>query len=262
MYKKTPQINICLFGITRSLNYTHKSIIQNIIEPAQKVGKVKIFAHFFDQKTIKNVRSNENNSNNREYTFFDYNEVILEEPRAIDDFACWPKIERYGDAWQDNWQSTQNLLHQLSSLYQVSLLSCAEKPDLVLYIRPDLKYHKSFKNTLKSALSQREKSICWLPKWQSYWGLNDRFSVCSGDASKIYGQRFSQISDFVSENECSLHSENFLKFVMSKTQTRVKNLNITASRVRSNHVQVEEDFSTWRYTQPFRFVRENFLNAK
>ena len=170
---KKYKISICFYGITRDLSITYPSIEKNIINPAKKYADVKIFCHFFKNKYISNKRSGESKvkaKNNWEILKAD--KIIYDSP---DIFLKNINLDIYklDDFYRDNHQSIKNLFHQLYSLDKV-FKSKAFKSELT-YLR-QISFIGNFEDVIKENLTTLKGSI--IPNWQSYNGLNDRFSIC------------------------------------------------------------------------------------
>ena len=255
-YKKY-KISICFFGITRDLSITYPSIKKNIINPASKYADVKIFCHFFKNEYISNDRSGEfkvKAKNNwdilkADKIIYDLPDIFLKD-NNID-------IYEFGDTYNDNFQSIKNLIHQLYSLERVFEISSSFKSDLTLFLRPDLYYWDSFEDVIKESLTLLNDYII-LPKWQSYRGFNDRFSICSSFYSaKTYSGRINQIFNFLKDTRHRLYSEELLYYSIYKSNSKIKTIFHKASRVRANGLMQKENFDTGKFKSQ---IRVNIIN--
>ncbi|MEY4590259.1 MAG: hypothetical protein RL497_2335 [Pseudomonadota bacterium] len=237
------KIAICFFGIPRSLYKTLLSIEKNVIAPAQKLGEVKIFAHFFNQREIFNPRSGESGALlPDQHTLLKTDWLLLEEPEQRECVVQFGRLKSYGDIWNDNFQSLRNLTHQLYSLNSVSQAALEWNPNLYVFVRPDLMYHDSLEMPMIQMLDNLSDVIC-IPNWQHWGGFNDRFSICaSANAAKAYGGRKSQAENYCIHYQRPLHSESLVKYALKTQQINVVPMSARASRVRSNGVVKVELF--------------------
>ena len=249
-----PLIGVVFYGIPRSGEYTFKSIQANILEPAMAMGRVCVRYHFYRQKEIDNPRSGERGpiplSDYKPYEAF---EGILESPGAVDNAFDLKKIYSHGDPWKDGFKSMRNFLMQLHSLSSATRQVMDESPDIVIFARPDLLYHHSMRSVLEKALRQSQFSIARIPSWQWSWGYNDRFAICSSQATQWYGLRENLVEEYLSVVGGPLHSEGLLKYCLDRSLCSVKPFNATASRVRINGTMVREGFKPVRGAKLLRF---------
>lgn len=241
---ETKRIAICFFGITRSLSFTIESVVENVIDPAKETGEVKVFAHFFKQRKIENSRTGESALlNPNEHHLLNADEVELEQPDKFLASSNFGAVSKFGDGFGDQFQSLRNLFHQLYSLQKVTLNALEWNPDIVVFVRPDLQYHDSMFNIYKRA--SRLSDGVFVPNWQHWDGLNDRFSVAVGTkAIRAYGLRFEQVLSYCEHMNAPLHSEKLLKYVLRNE--RIRTMGIRASRVRANLTLAEEPFHHYR----------------
>jgi hypothetical protein len=257
--KKRPRIAIGFFGITRSLKWTLPSIQKNIIEPARKLGEVRLFAHLYQQNRIENPRSGENNSvDPDEYQLLNCDEVQLEAPGACLSAANYEWILSHGDAFKDGGKSLSNLIHQLHSLQEVGRMMDSWKPDLFVLARPDLMYYDDFSEVITKQLNSPSNSIS-IPNWQWYGGYNDRFSVCGPDAGHAYTNRIDLIPEYLKKTGGPLPAERFLRFNLHKKKIVLNFCTITASRIRVNGVIVKENFSEPSFSKLLKRFIQRYL---
>lgn len=245
---------VCFFGITRSLRYTHGSILRNVIEPLKERASVRIYGHFFDQEKIANPHSGEEGALDREdhrFLSFDYLERETVNPAAVQ--ALFDELTPFGDSWDDGFRSVRNLSHQLYSLKRVTQAALKDAPDLVIFVRPDLAYHDTLADAYDKALAA-QSSVLLIPDWQDHGGRNDRFAIAVGvAAAETYGYRFDQAIDYVGPGT-ALHSEKLLRYVTSDIE--VQTISHRASRIRFNGNINPEDFHpSWFIEMEFEIER-------
>jgi hypothetical protein len=241
---RRPKIAIGFFGVTRSLKWTLPSIRENIIEPARRLGDVRLFAHFYQQTHITNPRSGEDDPlDPEEYRLLECDEVRLEEPGHCLAEARYEWILSHGDAFHDGGKSLANLIHQLHSLQMVGRMIGTWDPDIVILARPDLHYHTGFSAALYEHINLSPMALS-LPNWQWYGGYNDRLAICGKISFKIYANRIDFIGRYLHKTGGPLPAERFLKYSLHMHRIKPRLLSITASRVRANGKIVNEDFKS------------------
>ena len=237
------KIAVCFFGITRSLSYTIGSIKTNILSPAQELGQVRVFAHFFRQKTINNPRSGEAGVLKQgEHELLSPDWLELEEPETCLAKHGFDGLKAFGDEWRDDFRSLRNLVHQLHSLERVTEAALAWAPDIYIFARPDLQYHDDFAPFLAELIGG-SGDVAYYPNWQLCGGLNDRFLICRGHgAAKAYGQRIRVASDFCYLAGEALRSEKLVAYAIRECGVRLRPMPLRASRVRANGALHPEKF--------------------
>ena len=254
IHKSKKRIAICFFGITRSLKFTIDSIRKNILEPAEKIGEVRVYSHFFKQVFIENPRSKENGRLcQNEYQLLPSDWIKLEQPDNCLLLNEINELKKFGDEWGDDFRSLRNLVHQLHSLDQVTNAALQWEPNIVIFSRPDLRYHDTLINAIKQ---DNNKPTVRLPSWQQWKrGYNDRFAIADSRlAAYAYGSRIRLVRSFCEDNDMPLHSELLLKYALQQKSIGVKFINTRASRVRSDSSQVNERFHPFVDGHPVRCV--------
>lgn len=245
------RVSICFFGITRSLSHTIASIERNVIAPAQEQGEVTLYAHFFRQHEIANARSAEQGQVDLyEHRLLAPDWLELEEPDTIQQQHDFEYFKQYGDRWGDDFRSLRNLFHQLHSVRKVTKAALADRPDIVIFARPDLHYHDSLSPFIAKAIeaASRNESLVLIPNWQcKRVRLNDRFAICVGqDAAASYGCRIDQLKSFCHARNIAPQPESLVKCVLDGVGIPVSLIRARASRVRVDGKMVREDFTPKR----------------
>jgi hypothetical protein len=239
------RVAVVFFGITRALRLTLPAIAANVVGPARSVAReVRTYGHFFTQTSISNVRSGEvGELDPEEFRLLNLDGVETEAPGACLDLYPMTEMQARGDIWKDDFASFRNLVHQLHSLRRATLLAEPFQPDIVIFARPDLLYHDSMAEHL-DFLARAHRSFVLLPDWSQWFGHNDRFALAKGEAAiAAYGRRAERMGEYCARPK-RLHAERFLKFALG--DQRVRPVHLRASRVRSNGLQVLEDFTPGR----------------
>jgi hypothetical protein len=229
------KIAICFFGITRNLKeYTLDSIERHLMAvAAEKDPAYKKFAHFNLVECIFNPRSGEKNVpvNVFEYKFLNCDKVACTDQAQVDRELDCESLEKFGNAWQDNFQSLKNSLRQLYSLNQVTslLVQSGEHFDLVIYSRADIRLGKEI------IFPKVHPNTLYTPWFDKYRGLNDRFALGDFETMVKYGRRFFMAQRYCEQTGQPFHAERFLLWYSQ--QQRIKNRDLTSiefCRVRAN----------------------------
>jgi hypothetical protein len=239
------KVAVVFFGITRALRLTLPGILENVVGPVRALAaEVRLYGHFFTQTAIQNVRSGEEGQlDPEEYRLLELDGVELEAPGTCLELYPMAEMQAKGDIWRDDFASFRNLVHQLHSLKRATLMAEAFQPDVVIFARPDLLYHDSMAEQL-DFLARAHRSFVLVPDWSLWFGLNDRFALAKGaEGIAAYGKRADRMGEYCARGK-RLHSERFLKYALEGQ--RVRQVHLRASRVRSNGLQVLEDFTPGR----------------
>lgn len=253
------KIGIGFFGIPRNSERTFPSIEKYILQPASQLGDIVPLFHLYQQSHVINERSNENSAlSPQQYQPFIAFQGALEDPGGIAESYGFEQIYARGDAWGDSGRSLRNLLLQLHSLNNVTEQMKTYSPDVVVFVRPDLYYHQSFESGIRAMFERNSGRVIRLPFWQWAGGYNDRFAICGKSAFKFYGKRIEQIQNYLRNYPSRpLHAERLLRFSLDTNRVMVRRLDVMATRVRANGIEVDEDFSRVQANRLIRWgIRE------
>lgn len=240
------KIALAYFGLPRNSSICFPTIERNIYHKLPACAQVASFYHLYEPQLIDNPRSGESAFlDETNYRAFAGMYGRLESAGGCLERWGFDEIKRYGDVWGDGFKSLANLLHQLNSLHTVTTLVQEYEPDVVLFLRPDLFYHDNLPEFVLSAVSARPRAL-YIPHWQWWNGLNDRFAICGRSVYGAYGRRIERIFPFCEEQGRGLHAERLLRFAMTEAGARLRTLEMRASRVRVGGEMVEESFSPKR----------------
>ena len=259
------RVCIALFGLNRSLPWTHKSIIDNLITPLREYGaQVKLFGHFNIPTTIHNPRSGENvgSFKNRGINLLAFDQVIMA-PQKDEEVAVLLEKFKHHDLQSNDptVNSHRNLIHQYRSLHAVTqMIKSAEgdKVDAVLFARPDVEYLDRLlpADALPNLLSGRFDILT--PTWQRWGGLNDRVCMCNLRAAKIYADRISIIDDVVANNT-PMNAESILWHTVQQHSLKNGDLNLRGVRVRATGYTVDEGLDLDYFTR-LRFFKRRGIS--
>ena len=236
-------IAIAYFGLPRNTALCMPSIQSQIYEQLPASAVAKSYYHFYMQSSVDNPRSGEVGAfDPGNYEPFKQMTGLIEQPN--DCLTRWEfdTIKTYGDTWKDGFKSISNLLHQLHSLREVTQLLQEFDPEVILFLRPDLIYHDPLPPEVLTAC-QRNPNAAYIPHWQWWNGVNDRFSVCGRRAYATYGRRIERAIQFCESQNRPLNSERLLKYALQEGGAALRTLDVRASRVRINGQMADETFS-------------------
>lgn len=237
-------VAICFFGLSRSLPYTVDSLKKNLFDVLTKNNiQYDIFVHTYTLATLTNKRSGEQNVPIRSDEFHllgQLKEFLKTEQADFDASIDFEHYKQFKDPWGDQWSSMKNLLRQLHSLYRVTELwnNADKKYQVVFYVRPDLLMFSTLDISNVLSLANESSKVLFTPQFHQYGGLNDRFAYGTPEAMKWYGNRYLAAHEYAKNN--SLHSETFLKYIMSVDNVKLNYTNIKFGRVRANGVLWEQ----------------------
>lgn len=237
------KIAIAMYGIPRASHITMPVIQKYFIDAANKLGECKVFYHLYAQTQVTNVRSGENTAMPADaYLPFDKFDGELEEPDRCLETWKFAETKQFGDHYNDDFRSIRNLIHQLHSMRQVTQKVSAWKPDLVLFLRPDLLYHRGFsKKEISTTFANPAR--CILPAWQWWGGYNDRFSLCGKNIFEAYGSRIELATDFSKSTGRPMQAERLVRFALQKANASVRVTSLQANRVRADGNIKPENFA-------------------
>ncbi|WP_413043036.1 hypothetical protein [Pseudomonas sp. YJ42] len=238
------KLAVAFFGIPRNSSICFPSIEQNIYQYLPREAQVRSYYHLYEPQLVNNPRSGENGFiGESNYLPFARMDGRLEEAGACLRRWDFDEVKKHGDVWRDDFKSLSNLIHQLNSLHAVTALVDGFDPDVVLFVRPDLLYHDALPRFALNACASDRRAV-YIPHWQWWNGLNDRFAVCGRDVYGAYGRRAELMIPFCLQEQRGLHAERLLRFSMGRVGALVRTLDVRASRVRLNGELVEETFSS------------------
>lgn len=238
------KVAVAFFGIPRHSAKCFPSIETNVLGALPSGCAVKCFYHLYKVDQVQNERSGESGALGEDnYSVFEGMDGILTTNEGVLERWNFDRIKALGDTWGDQHASLRNLIYQLNSLRTVTELVESWSPDVVIFARPDLLYHDPLPSYVFAQPHAHGHHV-YIPEWQWWGGLNDRFAVCGRDIYRSYGKRIERIFEFCQATGRKLHSERLLKFVLQRAGAKVRVLPTRASRVRINGAMVEESFSS------------------
>jgi hypothetical protein len=236
---------VILYGLPRSLVWTHHSINRNAIGPLEALAdKVTRVAHFNAPTVIHNPHSRERGMrfNQPDYSLLDPDRlmVVRQDNAAITDL-----LERFRthDIRARGIESHIALLHALRSLeaaYALAQDVPGPPGDIFLFLRPDLEYIDPWPaaDLVPRLLSGEIDLAC--PSWHSFGGLNDRYAVANRKGAAVYASRLGLLDEVIALGE-PRNSEEILKYAADKAGLKVGEFDSRAFRVRTDGLTMTED---------------------
>ena len=259
-------INICFYGLNRSLSRTINSINKHLFE-ALKSNNVQytIFGAFANIDNFSNTRSNEFNANaeSNAELLIDFESCTYIDQETTDRRIPWERVFQFGDLYNEinsdadfhlKNSTTKNIfrsLFLLKSSYALVPSKLSHRP--TIFLRPDLEILNKLDIPLYLSLLQKKPldrsfgntdGVALFPSWHSWDGLNDRFAICtSGNASYTYANRFDFLLPYIEFSRHPIHPETFLFHVMRVSHVEsLPVINTLMSRVRANKSPKQENF--------------------
>lgn len=261
------ELNICIYGLNRSLSQTIHSIRSYLLDPLKELGIASsIYACLIKtDQPIVNPRSGELDvypeQNEQELL---PNAVIRHvDQDTIDALIDWEPIFAAGDLFGDGslesrghpTGSLANCIRALSSLRAAfDLIPEEGLVHPVIFLRPDIDILSPIpiQSILASLSAQPQKSAYGLsqgvtvaPCWHRWDGVNDRFAVCSaGSAASSYASRLNYLDDYLRISGQPFHPESFLLHVLTMRHVQILPIVDTLmARVRCEGIVHSESFS-------------------
>ena len=234
---------ICFFGVIgRSIDYTIDSINENIFN-VLKANNIEydVFIHNMIVDKMYNPRTGEINSiiNNENYKLLNPTEYIEDKQEDFDkNYNNWESIFKYGDEYNNDFNTVRNAIRQLYSLKRVtSLWENKEKYDLYLYLRPDLFYLSKLnvKMILKCIRKKYIEGSILTPGWErckgsADIGINDQVYFGKYDVMLKIAKRIDYLEEL---SKIRYNSEKFLYIVVKKYNINTINMNFNYILVRT-----------------------------
>lgn len=239
-------IAVAFFGIPRNSEICFPSIQENVLAQLPPNSNVKCFYHLYKIDEIKNSRSGEKGELKADnYKVFEPMTGLLASTEGVLDRWDFEQVKALGDTWADEHVSLRNLIYQLNSLHTVTAMMESFNPDFVVFVRPDNFYHTPLPAYVFKHPDTRRLNT-YIPDWQWWGGLNDRFAICGRDTYRAYGRRIELIFNFCKATGRKLHSERLLKYALQQAGAKICTMDTQASRVRITGVFADESFSPKR----------------
>ena len=255
------KIGICFYGLTRSLEYTIDSINSNIFDVLKDNNiEYDVYLHTYDLDKIHNPRTGEYDNLNKEeykllnpYKYKKDNQDLFDKKTNYNEYFTKGNLKRsfFIIEWEkhDNYITFKNLIRALNSQKEVTKLwnNSDKEYDIILYLRPDLKYNKldinQFYELMNMEQDKRDKVI-YIPTWHDNGGYNDRLAFGTPKVMKIYGHAFDDLLEYSKRKR--VQSESFNKYRIKNNMLKRHNFKLRGKRIRSNGITNKKDNNLYK----------------
>ena len=220
-------VNVCIYGLNRSLGVTVHSIKEKILQPVASIAdEVHFYAAF--NVTVCGEFSSQRSGEGLSRIGDDQQDLLpnfwiqLVDQDDFDAGFDLAGVLSNGDHYQDSGSSVLNMMRALNALQQCynSIPLHARNSFPTIFLRPDLDIIDDI--DLRFLLSLATGSSVIVPSWQFFGGVNDRFAIAApGKPSAIYANRLSTIFQYLKLTCRPFHSENYLFDVLNLTKLRI-----------------------------------------
>lgn len=206
-----------------------------------------VFCSFFKESFIHHPET-------REVLALDPTEAQLLEPDHLLEIPSFNDeleellgtVKPFGDAWQNDFYSTKNLIKQLATLELATQQVLKHRFNACLFLRPDLTYLDEFGPLLNRVIQYTNVGhpTVFLPNWGAAGGKNDLFALCVGSpAIEAYGRRLKDAKLYCETLKRPLHAERLLAFSLRSAKITIKSVGLRAVRTRADGQTAPQDFS-------------------
>lgn len=236
------KVAICYFGLTRSVTKVYQSHHKNIFHILEENSvDYDIYMHTWSLKGKQRVNTNaiDRKIDYDEYQLLHPNYYKIEDQekftnhldfRNYFDQKLW--LEVGDDPEYGEWPPLLILNHlcALESQKRVTemVIENGSHYDFILYLRPDVEFHKALDIASILALKHQEIAI---PDFDHGEGYNDRFAALTYQTAPLYGMRINQIAEF-RKNHGRIVSEKYVKYICEQNNFNVRLLNFYFSIIR------------------------------
>ena len=241
---------LILFGVVqRSLGHVVQSLVERVIQPLLREGRVDVYFHSWDLTSVINPRTGE------DVTSIDPSEVgrLLPEARGVfesqDEFDAtvdWqPFFERnpmvHCSPDEDAARATlMNHFRALESLERAWRFFEGAKSGgyrRIVVARPDLRF---LQDLVVEDPSPSGAGAVWIPKFHGWGGLNDRFAMGGEREMEIWCSRLTFAKECVLDGR-NWNSETVLMKWLEQNRIPVRFMDFVFQRVRASGSVAEMD---------------------
>ena len=236
------KVALCFFGLCRTTNYTNTSIEKYIYKALEKLNiNYDTYLHTYKiNKEYNNQWSGEKNMqiNNDNWKLLNPKVHMIEDEDLISNTLDLPKYRTLGDPWNTNFNSLDNVILTLRSIYQVTTLwsNSGITYDAVIYLRPDVLYLKPLKIEYFNMINDHN---ILLPNFGEF-PINDRFAIGTPRVMQIYGERFINAYNYSLIHQ--LHAETYLNDVLKNNNINIVTIHFRFCRIRMDGSNSEKEF--------------------
>ena len=220
-------VNVCIYGLNRSLGVTVHSIQDKILRPLQSMVD-EVHCHAAFNVTASGEFSSKRSGESLSRIADDQQDLLpgfqiqLVDQDEFDAGFDLAGALAPGDHYQDDGGSVLNMmraLHALKKCYN-SIPAHARESFPTIFVRPDLDIIDDL--DIEFLLSHSSGNSIVVPGWQFFGGVNDRFSVAAaGHASEAYANRLDTVFQYLALTGRPFHSESYLFDVLNLKRLKV-----------------------------------------
>jgi hypothetical protein len=227
-------IAVCFFGLCRSTKYTIDSIKKYIYTPLDQMNfNYDIYLHSYTTNLLySNPRNDEIDIklDNESYKLLNANIIQIDDQDKLKQNLNLVKYRSSGDPWDNNFNSLDNHILALYSLYQLTQLWKNKTYDYIIYLRPDVLFINPL---LPSYFENLNNNTIVLPNFHQN-PVNDRFAIGTPAVMKIYGERYNLAYQYSLNKK--LHAEEYLNYILKINSIKVIKINFKFYRIRANGI--------------------------
>lgn len=266
--ERVKAVNICFFGINRSLSSTIESINKYLFDHLKDLSiGYSVYGAFNSVDVLSNERSGEVGliTEKNELDLIDFDDYKYLDQSLCDKAVPWDRVFKHGDLYGQIQRepdfhvansTTKNIFRSLSCLKSsYSLIPPENLARPTIFLRLDVKILSDIdfgfyfdvlaKKPRKYAFGETD-GVALVPGWHSWDGWNDRFAICTpGNSASIYANRFENLLSFLEISKHPIHPESYLQLTLQAARVEVLPIISTRmARIRADRSQVHEDFSS------------------
>ena len=220
-------VNICIYGLNRSLGVTVHSIENKILQPLRSMAE-ELHCHAAFNVTASGEFSSKRSGESLSRIADDQQDLLpgfqiqLVDQDEFDAGFDLAGALAPGDHYQDDGGSVLNMMRALHALKKCygSIPVHARESFPTIFVRPDLDIIDDL--DIGFLLSHSSGNSIVVPGWQFFGGVNDRFAVAAaGDASAAYANRFDTVFQHLALTGRPFHSERYLFDVLNLRRIKV-----------------------------------------
>ena len=248
------QAALILFGVPKHFDLIWKAYMQNLV--LQNPGtQFRIYFHYYEDLTsITNVKNAEIDIDVQSLeviesilTGIDYT-VITSNQSEFDKTINW-LVDDHADKFEFTLETARNMFRQSNSLRLAYNEAAIHSPDVYIFARSDTFLAD------KLVLPKVADGEIYIPQWHGWPGIevNDRFSVCSRGAAKIYARKGEAYEKYVKEKSYVHNPERMLRWWLIENNVtfwemgdEIEHLWAPLLRVRGNGKVPARDASTFK----------------